>query len=78
MQRSNMRVAGQVPATEQQRAFLRSLVETFGAAGAARRANLNQLTLMRVLAGLPVLRGTLSLVDAARLRAAEDEGPHAA
>ena len=72
------KAAGQSPATEEQVAFLRGLVEELGAARAAKRAGLNQLTMMRVIAGLPVLRGTLALVDATLSRAAGAEGPDAA
>jgi hypothetical protein len=67
--------AGQASANEQQIAFLRSLVDEHGAARAAKRAGLSQLTMMRVIAGLPVLRGTLALVDAAPARAAGTDGP---
>jgi hypothetical protein len=72
------KAAGQSPASAEQIAFLRGLVEELGASRAAKRAGLNQLTMMRVIAGLPVLRGTLALVDAALVRAAGTGGPHAA
>ena len=67
-ERSNVtrpKSAGQTPASAEQIAGLREIVDRVGAARAAREARLNPLTLMRVLAGLPVLKGTLALVDAA-------------
>jgi len=76
-QHTNTRAAGQVPATDKQQTFLRSLVGELGARGAAKRVGANQLSVLRALTGLPVLRGTLALVDAAR-SSAKKEAAHAA